>query len=53
MKYIHMIPFKDDEFDVATVETIEEAEKLIAICFEYITEMKGIKLFRRPKRFNA
>jgi len=53
MKYIHMMPFKDDEFDVAAATTIEEAKKLIAIGFEYITEMKGIKLFRKPKRFNV
>jgi len=52
MKYIHMMPFKDDEFDVTAATTIEEAKKLIAIGFEYITEMKGIKLFRKPKRFN-
>lgn len=53
MKYIHMMPFKDDEFDVAAATTIEEAKKIIAIGFEYITEMKGIKLFRKPKRFNV
>ncbi len=53
MKYIHMIHFKDDEFEVATASTIEEAKKIITAGFEYVTEMRGIKLFRKPKRFGV
>ncbi|MEM3733292.1 MAG: hypothetical protein QXK81_07310 [Candidatus Bathyarchaeia archaeon] len=32
-----------------TASTIEEAKSLIEQGFEYITEMDGIKLFRKPK----
>jgi len=53
LKYTQLIHFKDDEFDVATATTLEEAKELLAAGFNYITEMKGVKLFRRPKRFNG
>jgi integrase len=53
MKYIHMITFKDDEFEVATATTLEEAKSVLATGFDYVTEKDGIMLFRRPKRFNA
>lgn len=51
MKYTQLIHFKDDEFDVATATTIEEAKELLAAGFDYITEKNNIMLFRRPKRF--
>jgi integrase len=51
MKYIHMVHFKDDEFEVATATTVEEIKQLVAVGFEKIDEMKGIHVFRRPKRF--
>jgi hypothetical protein len=52
MKYIGMIDFKDDEFEVTTATTIEEAKKVLSACFNYFTEKNGIMLFRRPKRFS-
>ena len=51
LKYTKLVQFKDDEFDVATATTVEEAKELLAIGFDYITEKSGIMLFRRPKRF--
>ena len=53
MKYIHMIVFKDDEFEVATATTVEEAKSILTVGFDYVAEKDGIMLFRRPKRFNA
>jgi integrase/predicted RNA-binding Zn-ribbon protein involved in translation (DUF1610 family) len=52
MKYISMIHFKDDEFEVTTATTVEEAKKVLEAGFNYITEKTGIMLFRRPKRFS-
>ena len=52
MKYIGMIHFKDNEFDVATATTLEEAKTILASGYDYVTEKNGIMLFRRPKRFN-
>jgi integrase len=53
MKYINMVDIKDDEFEVATATTVDEAKKILAAGFTYSTEMNGIKLFSRPKRFSA
>ncbi len=51
MKYIHIIEFKDDEFDVATATSVEEVKQLASPGFEKIDEINGIHVFRRPKRF--
>jgi integrase len=53
MKYIGMINFKDDEFEVATATTVEEAKQVLSVGFDYVTEKNGIMLFRRPKRFST
>jgi len=53
MKYTQLIQFKDDEFQVATATTVEEAKQCLAVGFEYVTKKKGIMLFRRPKRFTV
>jgi hypothetical protein len=52
MKYIGMIHFKDNEFEVATATTVEEAKTILASDYDYVIEKNGIMLFRRPKRFN-
>ena len=52
MQYIGMVAIKDDEFEVATVTTVEEAKKVLEAGYTYSTEMNGIKLFTRPKRFS-
>jgi len=53
MKYIGMITFKDDQFEVATATTVEEAKQALSAGFDYVTEKNGIMLFKRPKRFSA
>ncbi|OGD46870.1 hypothetical protein A3K79_03845 [Candidatus Bathyarchaeota archaeon RBG_13_46_16b] len=53
MKYIGLIHFKDDEFEVATATTVEEAKQVLSAGFDYVTEKSGIMLFKRPKRFSA
>jgi len=47
-----MIHFKDDEYEVTTATTIEEAKQVLSSGFDYVTEKNGIMLFRRPKRFS-
>jgi integrase/predicted RNA-binding Zn-ribbon protein involved in translation (DUF1610 family) len=51
MKYIGMIHFEDDEFEVTTATTVEEAKEALSVGYDYITEKSGIMLFRRPRRF--
>jgi integrase len=51
MKYTQLIQFKDNEYEVATATTIEEAKPIIAAGFEFVHEKNGIMIFRKPKRF--
>jgi integrase len=52
MKYIGMVTIRDDEFEVATATNVEEAKKILEAGYTYSTEMNGVKLFTRPKRFS-
>ena len=48
--YTHLIDFEhSDEYTSATAVNIEEAQKLIETGFEYVTEIEGVKLFRKRK----
>jgi len=55
MKYINMINFKDDEFDVATATSDEDIKKLGAAGFQKYDERKIGEMcssyYRKPKRF--
>jgi len=51
IKYTHLVQFKNDEFDVATAITIEEAKELAATGFEHFTTMNDVQIFRKPKMF--
>jgi len=53
MKYTQLVHFKDDEFDVATATTVDEAKQLLTVGFDYVAEKNDIMLFRRPKRFST
>ena len=52
MKYVGMITFKTDEYEVTTATDVEEAKKVLSAGFEYVTEKQGIMLFRKPRRFS-
>jgi integrase len=39
----------NEEFHVATARTVEEACRLVELGFEYVTDMDGIKIFRKRK----
>lgn len=47
--YTHLVNFSEDEFESATASTVDEACKLINMGYEYVTDMKGIKIFRKRK----
>jgi integrase len=52
LKYIHLanaIAQRTDEFVCKVAKTIEDATRLIEQGFEYVTEMEGIKIFRKRK----
>jgi hypothetical protein len=43
---VHVIVFF---FWLATASTVEEASKLVEAGFEYVCDVEGFKLFRKPK----
>jgi len=47
--YMHLVEFENDEYHSATARTIEEAKQLVESGFEYVTDMEGIKLFKKRK----
>jgi integrase/recombinase XerD len=48
--YTQLVQFsEEDEFYSATAKTAEEAAKLIEQGFEYVTDIDGVKLFRKRK----
>jgi len=49
MRHTQLVHFKDEEFDVETALTIDEAKELLKTGFDYITEKNGVMLFRRHK----
>lgn len=49
--YTQLVNFKDDQFEVTTATTIDEAKTVLAAGYDYVTEKNGIMLFRKPKRF--
>jgi integrase len=55
MKYIHMIHFKEDEFEIATATTPEEIQALGKAGWSKYDEMvfSGVQIhfYRKPKRF--
>jgi integrase len=49
MRYVQLIDFQDDEFTSAVARTLQEACQLVEAGFEYVTEMDGVKIFRKRK----
>jgi hypothetical protein len=47
--YTQMVQFKKEEYASAIASTIEDAQKLVESGFEYVTEIDGVKLFRKRK----
>jgi len=49
MKYIQLVKWGDEEFTCKVAKTLEEAMALVEQGFEYITEMDGVKIFKKRK----
>jgi integrase len=47
--YTHLVNFSSEEFVCKVAENVEEAKTLIESGFEYVTELDGVKLFRKRK----
>jgi hypothetical protein len=44
-----MVVFREEEYYSATARTVEEACKLVEDGWSYVTEIDGIKIFRKQK----
>jgi hypothetical protein len=50
LMYTQLIKFENkDDFTSRIAKTVEEATDLIEVGFEYVTEIDGVRLFRRRK----
>lgn len=47
--YTHLVDFRDEEFVVRCAKSVKEACELIENGFEYVTDLDGVKLFRKRK----
>jgi integrase len=47
--YTPLVRFSDEEFVSAVARTVEEARKLVEAGFEYVTEVDGVKIFKKRK----
>jgi len=47
--YTHLVNFGSEECVCKVAENVEEAKTLIESGFEYVTEVNGVKLFKKRK----
>jgi integrase len=47
--YTHLVNFESDEWTCKVAKTVDECSQLIEAGFEYVTEMDGLRLFRKRK----
>jgi integrase len=47
--YTHLVNSGSEEYVCKVAENVEEAKALIESGFEYVTEVNGVKLFRKRK----
>jgi hypothetical protein len=53
MKYIGMLKFENEDYEVATGTTVDEIKQLAEAGFQKFDEVNGIHIFRKPKKFNS
>lgn len=49
MRYTHLMPLRDDEYVCKVARTVEEAKSLIEEGFDHVTDIDGMKLFKKRK----
>jgi hypothetical protein len=51
MKYIGLLQFKDDDWEVTTATNVEEIKHLASLSYQKFYEFQGIHVFGKPKKF--
>ncbi len=49
LKYIQLVGFPNEEYHVSVARTVQEASSLIEQGFDYVTDLDGMKIFRKRK----
>jgi integrase len=47
--YTHLISFESDEYVCKVAKTVDDATTLVENGFDYVTDIEGMKLFRKRK----
>jgi len=47
--YTQLVNFEEDEYICRVAKTLEQAVQLVEAGFEYVTDMEGLKIFRKRK----
>mgnify|MGYP001024858797 CR=1 FL=1 len=47
--YTHLVDFRGDEFICKAAQTVDQAKALIENGFDYVTDLGGIRLFKKRK----
>jgi pentose-5-phosphate-3-epimerase len=47
--YTHLVDFGGDDFICKVAKNVDEAKALVESGFDYVTEVDGMKLFRKRK----
>jgi integrase len=47
--YTHLVSFESDDYVCKVAKTVEEAKALVESGFDYVTDVEGMKLFRKRK----
>ena len=47
--YTHLVNFEGDEYVCKVARTVDDTKNLIENGFEYVTDIEGMKLFRKRK----
>jgi hypothetical protein len=47
--YTHLVNFQSDEYVCKVAKTVSDATSLVENGFDYVTDIEGMKLFRKRK----
>jgi hypothetical protein len=47
--YTHLVDFGGDEYVCKIAKTVDDAKNLVEDGFDYVTDIEGMKLFRKRK----
>jgi hypothetical protein len=47
--YTHLIKFEGDEYVCKIAKTVDDAKVMVEDGFDYVTDIEGMKLFRKRK----